>query len=102
MDNSNVKFLSKAVSRDFTDSVHSYYPLKVSPEWTRVTISVDSLIRPAYTPAAAKAITWLQAAKEMATIDFTVELPESAHGDTILFWVDQIHFEGISLENISR
>ncbi|MDB5105930.1 MAG: hypothetical protein JWP91_3619 [Fibrobacteres bacterium] len=98
----NVKFLSKAVSRDFADSVHYYYPLHLPAEWTRITIPVDSLIRPAYTPAAALAITWQQAAKEMATIDFTVELPKSDHGDTTVFWVDQIHLEGISLERIAH
>jgi hypothetical protein len=98
----NVKFLSKAVSRDFADSVHYYYPLKLPAEWTRITIPIDSLRRPAYTPAAALAITWAQAAKEMKTIDFTVELPNSDHGDTTVFWVDQIQLEGLRLEDISR
>jgi hypothetical protein len=97
----NVKFLSKAISRDFADSVHYYYPLRLPPQWTRVTIPVDSLIRPAYTPAAARAITWAQAAKEMVTIDFTVELPESDHGDTTVFWLDDIHLEGLSLEDLA-
>jgi hypothetical protein len=97
----NVKFLSKAVSRDFADSVHYYYPLHLPAEWTRITIPVDSLVRPAYTPDAARAITWAQAAKEMATIDFTVELPQSDHGDTTVFWVDQIHLEGLPLEAIA-
>ncbi len=98
----NVIFLSKAISRDFADSVHYYYPLKLPATWTRITIPVDSLVQPANTPAGAKAITWAQAAKEMVTIDFTVEVPESNHKDTTVFWVDQIQFEGLSLQDIAH
>ncbi len=96
----NVKLLSRVVQRDFQDSVHYYFPLKLSPTWTRVTIPVDSLRMPDYAPAAARAISWAQAAKEMQTLDFTVERPQSNHGDTVVFWADDIRLEGLSLESL--
>jgi hypothetical protein len=98
----NVRFLSKTVSRDFADSVHYFFPLKLPAAWTRMVIPVDSLRMPPEANAAARAITWALAAKEMQTLDFTVERPEMNHGDSLTFWADDIRMEGISLDSLAR
>lgn len=97
----NVKFLSKAVSRLYQDSVHYYYPLRLPAEWTRITIPVDSLRMPANASAEVRTITWAQAAREMQTVDFTAEVPDSDPGDTVIFWADSIYLEGLSLDRLA-
>lgn len=98
----NLRFLSLAVSRQYADSIHYYFPLKLPAAWTRVVIPVDSLRMAPEAPAAARAITWPMAAKEMQTLDFTVEKPEMAPGDSVLFWADDIRLEGLSLDSLAR
>ena len=98
----NVKLLSKVVARGFKDSVQYFYPLRLPSSWTRIVIPVDSLRMPAFAPAEARAITWAQAAREIQTLDFTVEMPDTDHGDSVTFWADDIRLEGLSLDSLAR
>ncbi len=98
----NVKFLSKTISRLFQDSTQFYYPLSLPTQWTHFTIPVDSLRLPKNALPELKNYTWKQVASEMQTLDFTAEKPESKAGDTVVLWLDNIYFEGLSLKNFIK
>lgn len=97
-----VRFSSNAVFRLYADSVHFSHTQVLSPDWTLVTIPVDSLRVPDFAPAALKAWSWTQAAKEVTTIDFKASRPSTLPGDTVQLYLDEVHLEGIPLEAFTR
>jgi hypothetical protein len=100
--NVNVTFLSKTISRIYQDSAQFCYNLQIPPDWTLISIPVDSLRLPDNAPAALKSYTWQQVAPEIQTVDFTVEWPYSSPGDTVILWLDELFLEGISLDNFVK
>lgn len=93
-----VRFSSNAVFRLYADSVHFAYTYALTPEWSLVTVPVDSLRVPDNAPAALKAWSWTRAAKEVTTIDFKASRPSSLPGDTVRFYLDEVYLEGMPLE----
>jgi hypothetical protein len=93
----NVRFTSQAVRRLYLDSAHFTHIQPLTPAWTRYDIMLDSLKPTPNAPAALKAWTWKEAAKEMTAIDFKASYPSSTSGDTILLNLDDVRLLGVSL-----
>ena len=97
-----VTLLSRIIRQLYRDSAQYCFSVNVPAAWTQITIPVDSLRLPSNAPDALRNITWQQAAREIQTMDFTVESPYTPGGDTVEFWLDDVAFEGISLEDLKR
>ena len=99
--NIDVRCMSRAITSKYADSAQYFYTVRLQPGWTHVTIPVDSLRLPSFASPELQAITWAQAAKEMQALDFTVEAPQMHAGDTAVFWLDEVYFQGLSLKDLA-
>lgn len=97
----NVKFLSQTITDTYSDWYQYYTNVALSENWQYIQVETDSLKLPDRASDEIKKITWNEAAKDLHTIDFTVEYPESNPGDTVELWLDDLMLHGINLSTFS-
>lgn len=98
----DIRFMSRILTRETKDTAQYFHPVKLPSAWTWITVPVDSLRLPAAAQEDLHAFPWKTVAKEIMAVDFTVEPPSGKAGDTTVLWLDDIHFEGVSLKDIAH
>jgi hypothetical protein len=71
------------------------YVVEMPPEWTAISIPVDSLRLPPGSEPALRGVTWNQVSSGIIRIEFMVKREYTTPGDSVEFWLDDLALDGV-------